>query len=176
MAAVATIADVVPLNEENRAIAANGLKYIESVPGFSALLETTGWKQPRVDEQTVSFVIAPRLNAAGRMSTAMIGVELLLGTEETRLKEIAELLNTDNLRRKEAETEILEEAKRQIEQEGVSGHVLILKHEAWNPGVIGIVAARLCETYHFPVILFADQNGVLTGSGRSIDGVDLFEN
>jgi len=176
MAAVATIADVVPLNEENRAIAANGLKYIESVPGFSALLEAAGWKQPRVDEQTVSFVIAPRLNAAGRMSTAMIGVELLLGTEETRLKEIAELLNTDNLRRKEAETEILEEAKRQIEQEGVIGHVLILKHEAWNPGVIGIVASRLCETYHFPVILFADQNGVLTGSGRSIDGVDLFEN
>ncbi|MEN6594827.1 MAG: single-stranded-DNA-specific exonuclease RecJ [Clostridiaceae bacterium] len=176
MAAVATIADVVPLNEENRAIAANGLKYIESVRGLTALLEAAGWKQPRVDEQTVSFVIAPRLNAAGRMSTAMIGVELLLDTEEARLKEIAEQLNTDNQRRKEAETEILEEAKHQIEQEGLCGHAIILAHESWNPGVIGIVASRLCETYHLPVILFADQNGILTGSGRSIEGVDLFEN
>lgn len=176
LAAVATIADVVPLDEENRAIAACGLRFIASVPGLTALLEAAGWKQPRVDEQTVSFVIAPRLNAAGRMSTAAVGAELLLGVEKTRAKEIAERLNADNQSRKDAENEILEEAKRQIEAEGIQGHVLLLSHEAWNPGVIGIVASRLCETYHLPVILFAEKDGVLTGSGRSIEGVDLFEN
>ena len=176
LAAVATVADVVPLNEENRAIAANGLKYVLSVPGLTALLDAAGWKQTRVDEQTVSFVIAPRLNAAGRMSTAAVGVELLLGTDAARAKEIAERLNADNQSRKDAENEILEEAKRQIEADGIQGHAILLSHEAWNPGVIGIVASRLCETYHLPVILFAEHEGVLVGSGRSIEGVDLFEN
>lgn len=176
MAAVATIADVVPFTEENRILAACGLKYVDSVPGFAALLKAAGWKQGRVDEQTVSFVIAPRLNAAGRMSTASVGVELLLGTDEKRTREIAEQLNRDNQDRKDAESAILEEANRQIEAEGQIGHALILSHPDWNPGVIGIVASRLCEARHIPVILFAEKDGVLTGSGRSIEGVDLYEN
>ena len=176
LAAVATIADVVPLTEENRIISACGMRYIKTVAGLDALLEAAGWKQERIDEQTVSFVIAPRLNAAGRMSTAMAAVELLLGTDTKRLKTIAEELNDQNQQRKDAENEILDEAVRQIEQLGDFGHVLILSHADWNPGVIGIVASRLCERYHIPVILFAEQDGALTGSGRSIEGVDLFEN
>jgi len=176
MAAVATIADVVPLTQENRILAACGLKYISAVPGFAALLKAAAWKQERVDEQTVSFVLAPRLNAAGRMSTAAVGVELLLGADGKRTREIAAQLNTDNQARKDTESAILEEAKRQIEQEGQTGHALILSHADWNAGVIGIVASRLCETYHIPVLLFAEKDGILTGSGRSIDGVNLFEN
>ncbi len=176
LAAVATIADVVPLTEENRIVSACGMRYLQTVPGLAALLDAAGWKQRRVDEQTVSFVIAPRLNAAGRMSTAMVAVELLIGTDSRRLKTIAETLNDQNQERKDAENDILDEADRQIGELGDLGHVLILSHEDWNPGVIGIVAARLCERYHIPVILFAEQDGVLTGSGRSIDGVDLFEN
>ncbi len=176
LAAVATIADVVPLTEENRIISACGIRCINTVPGLSALLTAAEWKQQRVDEQTVSFVIAPRLNAAGRMSTAMTAVELLLGTEPKRLKEIAQELNSENQKRKDAENDILDEATRQIKELGEFGHVLILSHEDWNAGVIGIVASRLCERYHIPVILFAGQDGALTGSGRSIDGVNLFEN
>ncbi len=176
LAAVATIADVVPLTGENRAIASCGLRYIQSLTGLSALLRAAGFSQPRVDEMTVSFMIAPRLNAAGRMATALEAVHLLLGEEAERADEIAATLNEYNQRRRDTENEILEEAERQIQARGESKKAILLAHESWNAGVIGIVASRLCEKYHLPVILFADQNGVLTGSGRSIAGIDLFEN
>ncbi len=176
LAAVATIADVVPLTGENRVIAACGLAYLQSVSGLVALLNAAGFQQTKVDEQTVSFMIAPRLNAAGRMASAADAVEMLLGVEEIRENEIAQQLNLYNQRRKDAENEILAEAERQIEVEGRDGRVLLLSHLDWNPGVIGIVASRLCERMHVPVILFAEQDGVLTGSGRSIEGIDLFEN
>lgn len=176
LAAVATIADVVPLSGENRAIVSLGLPYLTSVPGLAALLHAAGFQDSVPDEQTVSFLIAPRLNAAGRMASAMDGVELLLGSDPERARELAEQLNLYNQKRKDAENAILEEAERQLEEQGREGHVLLLSHSDWNPGVIGIVASRLCERFHLPVILFAEQNGVLTGSGRSIEGVDLFEN
>lgn len=176
LAAVATIADVVPLAGENRTIVSLGLKSLSSVPGLSALLRAAGFQQTTADEQTVSFLIAPRLNAAGRMASATEGVELLLGTDPARAAALAEQLNQHNLERKNAENAILEEAERQLEVEGRTGRVLLLAHSDWNPGVIGIVASRLCERLHLPVILFAEQNGILSGSGRSIEGVDLFEN
>lgn len=176
LAAVATIADVVPLTGENRAIASCGLRHIQSLTGLSALLRAAGFSQPRVDEMTVSFMIAPRLNAAGRMATAVEAVHLLLGDDESKADEIAATLNEYNQRRRETENEILEEAERQIQARGESKKAILLVHESWNAGVIGIVASRLCEKYHLPVILFADQSGVLTGSGRSIAGIDLFEN
>ena len=176
LAAVATIADVVPLTGENRVIAACGLKHISKLTGLSALLRAAGFNQPRVDEMTVSFMIAPRLNAAGRMASALEAVRLLLGEEPTRADEIATTLNEYNQRRRDTENEILDEAERQIAARGDIGRAILLAHESWNAGVIGIVASRLCEKYHLPVILFAEQNGVLTGSGRSIAGVDLFEN
>jgi len=175
LAAVATIADVVPLTGENRVIAACGLKHISKIAGLSALLRAAAFNQARVDEMTVSFMIAPRLNAAGRMASALEAVHLLLG-EEARADEIAATLNEYNQRRRDTENEILEEAERQIAARGEIGRAILLAHESWNAGVIGIVASRLCEKYHLPVILFAEQNGVLTGSGRSIAGVDLFEN
>ncbi len=176
LAAVATIADVVPLTGENRAIASCGLQHIQTLTGLSALLRAAGFNQARVDEMTVSFMIAPRLNAAGRMATALEAVHLLLGEDEALADEIASTLNEYNQRRRDTENEILEEAERQIQAKDQLGRAVLLAHESWNPGVIGIVASRLCEKYHLPVILFADQNGVLTGSGRSIAGVDLFEN
>lgn len=176
LAAVATIADVVPLTGENRVIAACGLKHIQTLTGLSALLRAAGFKQAQADEMTVSFMIAPRLNAAGRMASALEAVHLLLGEEIARADEIASTLNEYNQRRRDTENEILEEAERQITERGTISRVLLLTHEDWNAGVIGIVASRLCEKYHIPVILFADQNGVLTGSGRSIAGIDLFEN
>lgn len=174
LAAVATIADVVPLIGENRAIASCGLKFVSQVKGFGALLNVAAWKQPRLDEQTVSFVIAPRLNAAGRISNAMHGVELLTSDDQERVAELACKMDGDNQKRKDAESEILLEAQRQIDRMGAIRRAILLKHASWNAGVIGIVASRLCETYHVPVILFSEQDGVLTGSGRSIEGVDLY--
>lgn len=176
LAAIATIADVVPLSGENRAIVALGMRHIRSLPGLAALLQAAGADNPNPDETTISYVIAPRLNAAGRMATAMEAVSLLLGRDETRANEIAATLNDYNQQRRDTESEMLEEAERQIEDQGEPRRVVILRHESWNAGVIGIVASRLCERMHLPVILFAEQNGVLTGSGRSIEGVDLFEN
>jgi len=176
LAAVATIADVVPLLGENRAIVSLGMRGIPSIPGLAALLKVAAFQQPRVDEMTVSFMIAPRLNAAGRMASASEAVSLLLSAEGAVADEAAATLNDYNQKRRDTENEILEEAERQLASEGLTGHVVLLAHESWNPGVIGIVASRLCERMHLPVILFAEQNGVLTGSGRSIDGVDLFEN
>lgn len=176
LAAVATIADVVPLKGENRVIASCGLKYIQSLTGLSALLRAAGFNQSRVDEMTVSFMIAPRLNAAGRMASALEAVHLLLGDEIARADEIAATLNEYNQQRRDTENEILEEAERQISARDTIGRAILLAHEDWNAGVIGIVASRLCEKYHLPVILFAEQNGILTGSGRSIAGIDLFEN
>ena len=176
LAAVATIADVVPLLGENRAIVSLGMSGIATIPGLAALLQVAGFQQPRVDEMTVSFMIAPRLNAAGRMANATEAVSLLLSEKGAEAETIAATLNDYNQKRRDAENEILEEAERQLQTEGQTGHVILLAHESWNPGVIGIVASRLCERLHLPVMLFAEQNGVLTGSGRSIDGVDLFEN
>ena len=176
LAAVATIADVVPLLGENRAIVSLGTRDIASIPGLAALLQVAGFQQPRVDEMTVSFMIAPRLNAAGRMASATEAVSLLLSEKGAGTDAIAATLNDYNQKRRDTENEILEEAERQLQSEGLTGHVVLLSHESWNPGVIGIVASRLCERLHLPVMLFAQQNGVLTGSGRSIEGVDLFEN
>ena len=176
LAAVATIADVVPLTGENRIITSCGLKHIQSLVGLSALLRAAGFVQPRVDEMTVSFMIAPRLNAAGRMATAIEAVHLLVGEDAARADALAATLNEYNQRRRDTENEILEEAERMIQARGGIGRAVLLAHESWNAGVIGIVASRLCEKYHIPVILFADQSGVLTGSGRSIAGIDLFEN
>ncbi|MPM52825.1 Single-stranded-DNA-specific exonuclease RecJ [bioreactor metagenome] len=176
LAAVATIADVVPLTGENRAIVTLGMRGMQSIPGLSALLKAAGFQPPHVDEMTVSFMIAPRLNAAGRMASASEAVDLLLSQTGERADGIAAALNEYNQKRRDTENEILEEAERQLAEEEQGGHAVLLMHESWNPGVIGIVASRLCERLHLPVILFAEQNGVLTGSGRSIDGVDLFEN
>ena len=176
LAAVATIADVVPLTGENRMISALGLTFLTRVPGLAALLNAAGFQQNVLDEQTVSFLLAPRLNAAGRIAFATEGVELLIGTDLERAGAIAGQLNVYNQKRKDAENEILKEAERQLDATGREGHVLLLSHSDWNPGVIGIVASRLCERFHIPVILFAEQDGILTGSGRSIEGIDLFEN
>ncbi len=176
LAAVATIADVVPLSGENRTLVSLGIRRMQEIPGIAALMKAASCFSARPDETTVSFIIAPRLNAAGRMADATEAVRLLTSADEANMDELSRKLNDCNQRRRDTESEILEEAERQIEAEERTGHVLLLAHEGWNAGVIGIVASRLCEKYHLPVILFAGQNGVLTGSGRSIEGVDLFEN
>lgn len=172
LAAVATVADVVPLTGENRAMVSMGIDELGRNLGLRKLLEAAGWKGQPVTSHTLAFLIAPRLNASGRIGSAMRGVELLRSQNPDVAKALASQLDNDNTARKECEGAILTEA---TEQADLTKRAILVRSQGWNPGVIGIVASRLSETYHRPAILFAEHDGVLTGSGRSPEGIDLYE-
>lgn len=177
-ACLATIADVVPLINENRYIVKQGLKKINNEPRdcFKALLQVAEFTG-EVTAQTVGFTISPRLNAAGRMDEAKKALQLLLSSGEEALL-IANELNELNKTRQDAEKRILEEAEAQILSEGFvrKNKVLIVSGKNWDDGVIGICAARILEKYKRPTIVFTvDEQGLAKGSGRSVEGVDLYE-
>lgn len=172
IASVATVADVVPLIGENRSIVSLGLPHVASQKGLHALLLAAGWKGQPITSQTVSFMIAPRLNAAGRIGDAMRCVELLLTDADERRDGLAKELDGDNTTRKQLESGIFEEA---MQQADTRRRALIAVHDEWNQGVIGIVASRMSEQYHCPAILFSEKDGMIVGSGRCPDGIHLFE-
>ena len=178
VAALATVADVVSLTGENRAIVRMGLDAINGGaplrPGIAALIEAAGLTGKRITSTAVAFQLAPRLNAGGRLGSAMRSLELVTQTDPARARAGAEALEEENARRREVETEILRQAKEQLEGFDFTAHrALILAGKGWNPGVIGLAASRLVEAYNYPVILLADQGDRLTGSCRSIEGVDI---
>lgn len=176
LAALATVADVVPLRDENRVIVAEGLKSIALIPGLMALLSISGNSENTADSETLLFRIAPRLNAAGRMGNAARGVALLLAETREAAMPIAQELNEENEKRQAEEQAILKSAYSQLADYDLARNKAILLYSpGWNPGVIGIVASRLVEAYHRPVILFSQAEDCLTGSGRSIPGVNLYE-
>ena len=176
LAAVATVADVMPLTPENRAIVSLGMLHVPDNIGLCALLQAAGWSGGEVTEQMLAFLIAPRLNASGRVGNAMSGVRLLRSESREAAAETARLLDADNAARKEIEAGILAEAKAKLgEAGGPTRRGVVLCGAGWNLGVIGIVASRLCDMTHLPVLLFAEHDGVVTGSGRSPEGVDLFQ-
>lgn len=173
LAALATVADVMPLTGTNRVIVARGIPLLGNEPGISALLSVADAGARPVTETTLSFLLAPRLNAAGRMGDASRAVRLLISGDETERRELAMELDSENAARKTEEMRILSEAESRI---GQTEPMMIMLHGAdWNPGVIGIVASRLCETHRCPVLLFTGEGETLRGSGRSIPKVDLFE-
>lgn len=172
IAALATMADVVPLHMINRTIVKRGLPLIGSHPGLSALLDAAGVSEI-AGESTLSFILAPRINAAGRMGDATRAVRLLITEDEEERQTLAAELESDNVRRRAEEQRILAEAEREIREP--DPRILVLRGSDWNTGVIGIVAARLTERYHCPVILFSEVGGALIGSGRSVPAVDLFQ-
>lgn len=177
-AAVATVADVVPLYGENRFLVKKGVEKLNIDPHdcYKAVLESAKFSG-EVTTQTIGFVISPRLNAAGRMESAETAYKLLMASG-AQAEKIAQTLNEYNLRRQDTEKRILENAENQIRDNGLlrKGKVLILSGENWDDGVIGICAARLCEKYKRPAIVFSvGENGISKGSGRSIDGIDLYE-
>ena len=173
IAALATVADVMPLTDFNRAIVARGLPLIRRERGLCALLDAAGAGDKPIDATSLSFLLAPRINAAGRMGDARRAVELLIaGDEPTRLHFAAEL-DAANSARKSEEQRILTEAERQIDP-SAEHLLLMLRGEDWNPGVIGIVASRILEQYGCPVLLFTRMGDELVGSGRSVPMIDLF--
>jgi single-stranded-DNA-specific exonuclease len=178
--ALATIADMVPLRDENRIMVRHGLAGIAAEPGvgLKALLDVSGSAPgKRLTSGTVGFGLAPRINAAGRLERAMMAVELLTTTDPAQAREIALVLDDCNLRRQQVERQILEEAKEMLKAEGGLGdrRSIVLGKAGWHPGVIGIVAGRLTELFHRPSILVAHGVEISQGSARSIPGFDLYE-
>ncbi|MFQ5589664.1 MAG: single-stranded-DNA-specific exonuclease RecJ [Phycisphaerae bacterium] len=178
LSALGTIADVVPLRGENRAIAVHGLQLLPTsgLPGVRALIDSADLTGSSISGYDVGFKLAPRLNAAGRMGHARLAVELLTDANERRAKEIALYLEGHNRARQATERRIAREARETIERENLAGdarRAVVLAAESWHAGVIGIVASRLTELYHRPVVLIALSNGQGQGSARSIRHFDM---
>jgi single-stranded-DNA-specific exonuclease len=179
-AALGTIADVVPLRGENRILARFGLAGLAQSRhvGISALLESAGLKNSKLDSYDVGFKLAPRLNAAGRMGHAQLAAELFTRADADRAREIASYLETQNRQRQSMERKITEQAKEMTEQAAMDNgdqRAIVLAREEWHPGVIGIVASRLVDAYSRPAIMIALNGQGGQGSGRSIDGFNLYE-
>ena len=181
IAAIGTLADVVPLVGENRVIAKIGLDLLSRGPhkvGLRALLDASGLTGKTIDSYHVSFILAPRVNAAGRMATPDIAARLLLATDDAMAEEaraLAAQLNEENLRRQDQEQEILAEARRAIENDpDIGAHsVLVVAGEGWHRGVIGIVASKLVDAFHRPAVVISIEDGVGHGSCRSIGAFDM---
>jgi single-stranded-DNA-specific exonuclease len=174
LVALATVADLVPLVDENRRLVREGLAAmaVTGRPGLRALLEISRADPSALDTSTVGFRLAPRINAAGRMRRADAGLELLLTDDRARAREIAAELDTVNLERRAVEQRILWEAEAQVAELG-SRPAYVLAGADWHPGVVGIVASRIVERHHRPAVLIALDGEAGTGSGRSIPGFDL---
>ncbi len=179
LAAIGTIADVVPLVDENRVIVDKGLMELEEPKrvGIKALIDIAGIGDKKITSSTIAFSIAPRLNAAGRLGSSVTAVELLLTKDKAEAERIASELDRINKQRQETEYEIHREAIEMIENdpEFDKKRVIVLAKEGWHNGVIGIVASRLCEAYYRPCILISITDGNGKGSGRSIAGFNLFD-
>ena len=180
LAAVGTVADVMPLTGENRTLVKAGLKLLQQTdrPGISALLEEVGLEGKPITAENVSYAIAPRINAAGRMDNAVTALQLVLCEDEERAAELAHKLNEINVARQETEQEIVKAAQQQLDAEPaiLEDRVILIWGRDWHPGVIGIVASRLVEKTGRPVIVVSvDEHGEGKGSGRSVQGFNLHE-
>lgn len=180
LAAVGTVADVMPLTGENRTLVKAGLKLLQQTdrPGISALLEEVGLEGKPITAENVSYAIAPRINAAGRMDNAVTALQLVLCEDEERAEELAHKLNEINVARQETEQEIVKAAQQQLDAEPaiLEDRVILIWGRDWHPGVIGIVASRLVEKTGRPVIVVSvDEHGEGKGSGRSVQGFNLHE-
>lgn len=179
LAAMGTVADLVPLAGANRRIVANGLKRLKStrLPGLAALIRAARLDGEEVSATHVGFVIGPRINACGRMGHAAEAVELLTTATGRRADDLAATLTAENESRRQVEREVLDEAMELVESGGLASddrRVLVLAGADWHPGVVGIVASRLVERFHRPVVLLAGTpEGLLRGSARSVTEVDL---
>lgn len=179
LVALATVADLVPLVDENRTLVRKGLEELRRGrrPGLAALCEVAKAELEHLDEGDIAFRLAPRLNAAGRLYKADAGVELMLAADHERAAQIAGELDATNHERREVEREVYAGARtalRELPPELASAPGLVLAGKGWHPGVVGIAASRIVEAEAKPAVLLGiDENGRAKGSGRSIPGFDL---
>lgn len=172
---IGTISDIVPLSDENRVIAKLGLKLVNQTKniGLKALLEILGFKQ--IDSGIISFGVAPRINACGRMGNEKVALDLFLSKDYETARKIAIKLNEYNSERQAIEKRIFDEATEKIEKEEKENACIIVGGEGWHHGIIGIVASKVTDMYFKPSILICFEENIGKGSGRSIPGFDLHE-
>jgi single-stranded-DNA-specific exonuclease len=183
LAAIGTVADVVPLIDENRLIVRHGLGSLQAqpLPGLAALMKVTGLdRKATLASEDIAFTLGPRLNAAGRLGQAQLGVELLTTQSAERAQSLAEYIHQLNNSRDSLDRSVFQAARKQISEQHdpEAEPALVLAGRGWHAGVIGLVAGRLAERYHRPVVLISlDELGVKPGigSGRSVPGFNLFE-
>ncbi|HKJ35988.1 MAG TPA: single-stranded-DNA-specific exonuclease RecJ, partial [Solirubrobacterales bacterium] len=178
LVALATVADMVPLVDENRTLAREGIAELRRArrPGIRALLEVSGVEPEHLDEGDIAFRVAPRINAAGRLYRADAGVELMLTADGERAAEIAKELDAANGERRTVEREVSNGANaalRELPEELREAPGLVLAGEGWHPGVVGIAASRIVERHGRPAVLLSIEGDRAKGSGRSVPGFDL---
>ncbi|HBF38501.1 MAG TPA: single-stranded-DNA-specific exonuclease RecJ [Firmicutes bacterium] len=178
LVAFGTVADIVPLLEENRVLVKYGLEKIQKTNnvGLQALIQGAALQEREITSGHIGYLLAPRVNAAGRMANPCLGVKLFLTNDPIQAMDLAKELEKENQKRQEIESQVLQEAKKQIEADPVfeNEHAFVLAGEHWHLGVIGIVASKLVEIYNKPVILIGLDGEEGRGSGRSIQGFNLF--
>ena len=179
LVALGTVADMVPLVDENRILCKTGLELINVGyrPGLTALLNASGVNNDTLDAEDIAFRLAPRLNAAGRMDHAARAVELLTTQDVDYAANAAQTLNLLNQKRQQLEKGTLAEIEKYlaINPSLLSRRSLVLSHDDWHAGLLGIVASRIMERYYRPVVLIATADGIGKGSARSVPGVNLYD-
>ncbi len=176
LVALGTVADIVPLYGENRELVKRGLKQMETTDniGLKALMEKSRCPQKDITSENIGFILAPRLNAVGRLEHAQLAVELLTAESSERAAGIAEALNEENALRQKISRDIFVDAEKMLAQQEHIDTAIVLAKEGWHAGVIGIVASRLVDKYHLPVILISIDGETAKGSCRSIPKLDLY--
>lgn len=179
LVAVGTIADIVPLVGENRIFASIGLQHLieKKNLGLNALIQLCGLNQKTLDTTDIVFGLAPRINAAGRMGSAAMAVQLLISTDEKNSAELAEIIERDNSLRQQEDQKTYHEACDIIDKKYknlAQTPCIVISSDDWHQGVIGIVASKLVEKYYRPVIMISFKDGFGSGSGRSVADFDLF--
>ena len=173
---IGTISDIVPLVDENRVIVKLGLKLVEQTRnlGLKAILQASGYS--KIDSSTISFGVAPRINACGRMGHQEEALKLFLSKDINEVNELTQKLNEYNRLRQETEKNIYTDAIMQIERDGLANkNTIVVMGKNWHHGVIGIVSSKITELYFKPSILLCEEDNIGKGSGRSIPGFDLYE-
>lgn len=178
LVATAIAADIVPINGENRILAFHGVKKVNENPctGIKALLELAG-KQQEIHITNLVFIVAPRINAAGRMDDARKAVQLFIEQDADQAMVFAEMLHNDNTDRREADSSITEEALHIINSDEtlIKRNTTVVFRDHWHKGVVGIVASRLIETYYRPTVVLTKNGSIISGSARSVPGFNLYE-
>ncbi len=179
LVATAIAADIVPMTGENRILAYYGVKQVNEnpSPGIKALIELSGLQKSAIHISNLVFVIAPRINAAGRMDDARKAVQLFIEEDYAKAIEYAGMLHTDNDERKEADSSITEQALSIIESDQilVQRQTTVVYQPHWHKGVVGIVASRLIEKYYRPTVVLTQRGEIVAGSARSVPGFNLYE-
>ena len=179
IAGLATIGDMVPLTEENRVIAALGVAQMQKNPrlGLAALAKAARIDIKKINSGSVSFGLVPRINAAGRLAHANVALGLLLCQEEAKAAKIAGELCALNTKRQSMQQSMTQQAVSMVEENVnlANARVLIVASALWDKGIVGLIASTLVQVFHRPAVVFAEEEGILVGSARSIQGVNIYE-